>query len=71
MILKPFYTETDYEVVLKLLNKMEVSEKDIERVRKRQIKYNLVDCKNAKKVHCPFFRYGRGDCENWLALNDM
>lgn len=37
MILKAFYDEADYEVCLKLLHKIEVSDKDIERVKTRQL----------------------------------
>ena len=37
MIMKPFYDEVDYNVVMKLLNKIKVSDEDIERVKTRQI----------------------------------
>lgn len=37
MILKSFYDETDYEVVMKLLHKVRVSDEDIERVKTRQL----------------------------------
>ncbi len=37
MIMKPFYDEADYEVVIKLLHKIRVSDEDIERVKTRQI----------------------------------
>jgi len=37
MIHKPFYDEVDYDVVMKLLHKMRVSDEDIERVRTRQL----------------------------------
>ena len=37
MILKSFYDETDYEVVMKLLHKVRVSDDDIERVKTRQL----------------------------------
>ena len=37
MIHKPFYDEVDYDVVMKLLHKMRVSDEDIERVKTRQL----------------------------------
>lgn len=37
MILKCFYDEVDYEVVMKLLHKVRVSDEDIERVKTRQL----------------------------------
>jgi hypothetical protein len=37
MIMKPFYDEADYEVVMKLLHKVRVSDDDIERVKTRQL----------------------------------
>ena len=37
MIMKPFYCEEDYQVVLKLLNGMVVTEEDRERVFTRQM----------------------------------
>lgn len=37
MILKSFYDEADYEVVMKLLHKVRVSDEDIERVKTRQL----------------------------------
>ena len=37
MIHKPFYDEDDYDVVMKLLHKMRVSDEDIERVKTRQL----------------------------------
>ena len=37
MIIKTFYDEEDYKVVMKLLNGMRVSEEDMERVFTRQI----------------------------------
>lgn len=37
MIFKSFYDEADYEVVMKLLHKVRVSDDDIERVKTRQL----------------------------------
>ncbi len=37
MIIKSFYDEQDYEVVMKLLHKIRVSDEDIERVKTRQL----------------------------------
>jgi len=37
MILKTFYDEKDYEIVLRLLHKLPVHDDDIERVRTRQL----------------------------------
>ena len=37
MILKSFYDDADYEVVMKLLHKVRVSDDDIERVKTRQL----------------------------------
>lgn len=37
MIIKSFYDEADYEVVMKLLHKIKVSDDDIERVKTRQL----------------------------------
>mgnify|MGYP001574475842 CR=1 FL=1 len=37
MIMKTFYDEVDYQVVLKLLNKIRVSDEDMERVKTRQM----------------------------------
>ena len=37
MIHKTFYDEVDYDVVMKLLHKIRVSDEDIERVRTRQL----------------------------------
>ena len=35
--MKAFYDDDDYEVIMKLLHKMRVSEEDIERVKIRQL----------------------------------
>ena len=35
--MKPFYDEAYYEVVIKLLHKIRVSDEDIERVKTRQL----------------------------------
>ena len=45
MILKAFYDEEDYGVVMKLLHGMRVSEEDIVRVRTRQLFLISIDKK--------------------------
>ena len=42
MILKPFYDEADYKLVMKLLHKIRVSDEDIERVRTRQLFLEMI-----------------------------
>ena len=37
MIIKYFYDEEDYKVIMKLLSKIYVSDEDIERVKTRQL----------------------------------
>jgi hypothetical protein len=42
MILKPFYDETDYEVIMKLLHGVKVPQEDIERVKTRQMFLSMI-----------------------------